>query len=121
MGLDKFNIAPDNKGGRKPKEKRDEEEFRGVEGEPYIKDHGEDYWRKVWHKFVEGTEAGDQEMAKMARYTSCLPITVKQNLHEYDIAEYPDAMPDLSGGGRFSSSSALDDDSGLAAVINDAK
>lgn len=125
MGLEKFNIAEDNKGGRKPKNKR-EDPKRSAEGEPYVGDHGEDFWRKIWHKFVEGTEATDSEMADMAEYTHSLPQTVKQNLHQYDIADYPEVIADLPGKSRtFSttstSSSGDEEESGLASVINAAK
>lgn len=125
MGLENFNIAPDNKGGRKPKEERDENPYRNVEGEPYTMEHGKDYWKRVWHRFVEGTEADDDEMAMMAHFTHCLPNTVKQNLHEHDIAEYPDSIADLPGKkSRFStggSGSTVDEDSTFASIIDAAK
>lgn len=150
MGLDNFNIAPDNKGGRKPKEEKDgKRALRSGEGRSYVRDQsrGEEWWLEVLsgalgRESINGDTIEDMEndISVLADYIHTNPLLVWKKLDEHGFIDmdwdeyreyYTDRLmdarvpggPEVTGGGTSTTfgSNSLDEDSGLAAVINDAK
>lgn len=150
MGLEEFDIAPDNKGGRKPKEEEDgKRALRDGEGRSYVQDQsrGEDWWLEVMQsslnrQSIEGEtiEEMENDISVLADYIHTNPLLVWKKLDEHgfidmDWEEYRDYYserlmdarvpggPEVIGEKTSTSfsSNSLDDDSGLAAVIKDAK
>lgn len=90
MGLDAFNIAPDNKGGRKKKEEKDRipQPSARVENALILERDNEDYWRELVVKHSDGNKPEGQSMAAICNEAQVMPRTVRWKLHEHGIFEY---------------------------------
>lgn len=118
MGLDNFDIAPDNKGGRKKKEESEESDYKGEywEGDAFHTEHRlppEDYWRTMFDRHVEGDEPTGSELKEICKDTCLLPRTVKSKLVKYNICEFPEFVEEEE--------QKEDESSGLASLVNNAK
>lgn len=87
MGLENFNVAPDNKGGRPSKEETEKETEKSEDGAFYVghKLSPEEYWNQLYDDYVEGEEPDSEEITEMAREAVVLPRTVKSQLAEHGI------------------------------------
>lgn len=91
MGLDAFNVAPDNKGGRKKKEETDDQGFSEERDPGYehdaltIEKDTEEYWQDLFDRFVTGEEPNNEELVQLVAWTQTNPRTVKTKMYEYDI------------------------------------
>lgn len=103
MGLDQFDVAPDNKGGRKPKDE-DEKGFssRSVEdGEPFVRGlDREEWWQDKVNQMLDEADADNVEeiIPRLSGYTFVHPITCRIKLEEHGIHEtdwdwYTDEYP----------------------------
>lgn len=125
MGLESFNVAPDNKGGRPSKEEEEESNTRRVDSAHTMDDDTEEYWSEMFNKHVAGSEPSAEELMKIASDTHLLSRTVKMKLTEFGVYEYDqfvgmdptDGKVDDSPFGGSSSGSG----SGLASIVNNAK
>lgn len=128
MGLDSFDIAPDNTGGR-PSGSNDSDGSNPERSETAHTLHkeGEEYWQEAWDIFVAGDEPEQHEMRQLCQYSKLLPHAVKQRLTEHGICEFSMEErrerdePDMS---TSSNSNTTDDElgsSGLSGLVNDAK
>ena len=148
MGLGNFNVAPDNKGGRKKGSRngasdasKDRDGFgtRPVNLEYETdaitqKKDTEDYWDTVFQKFCPLGDPTNEQIEKMAQYTQMRPDALRLKLAEWGVWE-PDNLeelqfdPDpsvsslLSGSSSSSSSetSTEESSSGLSSLIDNAK
>lgn len=125
MGLQNFNITPDDKGGRPSKSENSKRKARNP-GEAYCAHkHGEDYWKRVYLKFVDGKEVSDEEMATMCEYTQSLPHIIKKQLqdhgiHDFGLEEWTGSKAS-STSTSSSTSSSSSSNSGFGAIIENAK
>lgn len=128
MGLDSFNIAPDNTGGRpKGNDDSDSSEPQRHETAHTLDKEGKEYWEEVWSIFVSGDEPEDGDMRRICQYTQLLPHTVKQRLTEHDLYEFTQEErrerdePDMNIEQSSNSSDDESRSSGLSSLIDDAK
>lgn len=147
MGLEDFNIAPDNKGGRKKKEEKQDNSprTRMVDGEAFtMEDDTKEWWQEQLRAEVV-EQSGDnieEKIPTLAGYVFMNPVSVRIKLEEHEIHEtdwdqYVEDHPvyeedqrilDHLGEVDNSSSSSTDflsseesEDSGLASLVKDAK
>lgn len=138
MGLDEFNIAPDNTGGRPEKDEQEEEEVAdrpgpGYEVDPLTRENdSEEFFQDLWDEFVSGDEPTSEEIGNMAARASILTITLKLKMAEYGIWEADDLNEIRWGGSKKRSSSSSsgelfsegsdsdEESSGLASLVNNA-
>lgn len=125
MGLQNFNITPEDKGGRPSKSERGKRTARNP-GEAYCAHkHGEDYWKRVYMKFVDGGEVGNEEMKDICEYAQTLPHTAKRQLQDHGIHDF--GLEEWTGSKASStssttkSSSSSSSNSGFGAIIENAK
>jgi len=125
MGLDSFNVAEDNKGGRPEgsTEKRNFAPQVAEYGEPMTIDHGEEYLQKLMDKFVEGDKPTDEEMGKMCDYAHLLPRSMRSELKKHDVVDYPDVQIGVVSKEHSQDQGSLTEEKeekgGLFAVINE--
>lgn len=87
--------TPQKKGGRpKGSTKTKEKTGREVDGDPYTREHGDEYWKEVWE--INHTEDGSlrTDILNAAQYTSCLPRTVVENVHNRDVFSFEELAED---------------------------
>lgn len=124
MGLDQFNVAPDNNGGR-PEGSKEDRGYSTREtdhGDPMTMDHGEDYLNDIMDRFVEGDKPTDEEMKKITDYTHLLPRSVKVELDKHGIVDYPEIRWDgkkKSSTPFFGSSSEEEEKGGIFSIVNE--
>lgn len=149
MGIQDFNVAPDNKGGRPPKSEQEKEEEKGiVKGRPYVDSEAdEEWWEEVLdHVVGEGSVPGDSIESKskhitdISDYTHLQPPEVWKQLEEHEMVdvdwdEYKEVygtsgtdsrIPGVGsepGSGSFSSGSSESETTatGLKSIIDAAK
>lgn len=117
MGLEKYNIAPDDKGGRPEKEEEEGDLARDAVGEKAltIDNDDESYWQEMYDEYGNIT--------LICHHASVLPRTAKRKMSEHGIGDWdfepkPDPSPSKS---KSSITDKGDSNSGFAAIINDAK
>lgn len=142
MGLDQFNVAPDNKGGRKPEREDDKFSPRGDSSSPYVseEDNGEDWWRQkaqeaLGHNMpTQGSISElEEHIMDISDYIHATPILVWKKLDHHDITEvnweeyrdhYPehtldDRVPGYGGDVLGGSSSLFRSDQGRSGLSED--
>lgn len=97
MGVEDLDgmSTPQNKGGRpKGSTTRDEGGKREVDGDPYTKDDGDEYWENVWemHEPLDGEIRS--HIMNVASYTNCLSRTVVDNVHNRGVYRFDDLAED---------------------------
>lgn len=88
MGLQDFNVAPDNKGGRKKKEKSDEDNGRDTHGNPADLSWDREQWLSVYNKYCPGGHMTPEAMGEICHHTHYLESSVKFFLTDYEIHEF---------------------------------
>lgn len=135
MGLDNFNVAPDNKGGRKKEEEKEKKSRESPHEEPYTRGHGEEYWEDLWNQYNTDDRTLNEVIAKIGEHSALLGRTVVNKLqdddvvdfHELDtenefILEYLDTRERKTKSSSSSTTFSSDDSgSGLAGLVNNAK
>lgn len=110
MGLEAFDIAPDNKGGRKEKDDEEEEQYgRRVEGTFNPEVDTEEWWRERIEEVCgelnedDDFETNADKIGDLASATAEFPVDVRKRLHKHGIFEtdweevldyYPDHVLD---------------------------
>lgn len=97
MGLENFNIAADNKGGRKPGSGEEKPDPTIIETAYTRKKDSEDWWQQVWDDYVSYDEPTRGEMMRICNDLHVLPRTVKQKFTEYGLFEYEEFMRENTG------------------------
>lgn len=118
MGLDSFNVAEDNKGGRKPTQESEDFERTRIEDAHTLHKCSEEYWEEQLEKHSGGDKPSPEEMRAICEAAHVSDRTVKSKLDEYGIYDY-DVSPDVteeSGG----SSDGRKEDSALFNVVKNA-
>lgn len=87
MGLDNFDIAPDNRGGRKQGE-GEEEYGRRIQEAFTVDDDTEGFWSEQYGTVVGLGEPDDSHITELAGKLHLLPRTVKQKLTEHEVYEF---------------------------------
>lgn len=90
--------TPQKKGGRpKGSTTKKKKQSREVDGDPYTKDDGDEYWEEVWE--INHTQDGSLrvDVLNSAQYTSCLPRTVVENIHNRGIHSFEELADDPPG------------------------
>lgn len=126
MGLDEFNIAPDNKGGRpeKTEEESDTKNGYGISIEDY---NSEEYWESLLEDNWDGSEITFDAMKGMCAQTHMLPQSIVSKLMEHDVVdgdelgEYLDMYEHQTSAPSFSSGSSYSDSGTLSSIIDAAK
>lgn len=125
MGLEKYNVAPDDKGGRPEKEEEDYKR-RGRADDPLTQDKdNKEFLQSKWDDIVSGDEATSSEIQTLCSMLAILPRTLKEKVKEYGIGEFdgdeeteysdmPEETSATFGDGEDSSS-------GFASIIENAK
>lgn len=148
MGLDNFNVAPDNKGGRPEKDEEETDEDRTVRGEPFVEEKADkSWWLKVMTDSIGQRELPQDDfqqfldaISTLADHVHTQPINVLHELEEHEIqyiewewvkensdergfdARWPGEGPVTgSSSPSFGSTSSYDSDSGLGSIIDAAK
>lgn len=151
MGIDSFNIAPDNKGGRPSKEEQEEEEtVERYSGRVYVASEAdENWWKETINELFGGIDLHtlDKEelrdkITELSDFTHTNPVEIRKELEEHKLIgdeweEYVEQSPDHTLDGRvpgvegptdtksyspsFSSSSKDDTPEGLQSIIDAAK
>lgn len=124
MGLDHYDIAPDDRGGR-PEEEEEDYSRTPMGEEPLTTENDtESFWEKILDRFVTGDKPDDDELAQISHYCSILPRTARNKLEEHGFCEFGETKepidPDMSEQ-TTSDITKGGSDSGFAAIINDAK
>lgn len=147
MGLQEFDIAPDNKGGRKEQEKEMVIPTRKVSGRPLTHEgRTEDWWKATMKQCLGSKRIPQSNMdemmthvAELASFTHSQTITVLTELESLGIVSFewedyrewlPEELHDdrIPGVNRFpentpmfGTTSKIDPDSSFASIIEDAK
>lgn len=126
MGLDEFNIAPDNKGGR-PEKTEDNEEPQDYFGPSHDEYSSEEYWESLLEDNWNGSEITFDAMKAMCAESHMLPQSVVSKLVDNDIVdtdqlgEYLDMYEHETNTPSFSSGSSYSDSGTLSSIIDAAK
>lgn len=87
--------TPQKKGGRpKGSTTKKEKTGREVDGDPYTKDDGDEYWQTVWDLHHSRESDMREVIINTAEYTSCLPRTVVENVHNRDVFSFEELADD---------------------------
>lgn len=86
MGLENFDIAPDNRGGRKDDE--EDEYGRKVSGAFTGDDDTEDFWKKQYGTVIGLGDPNESHIMELADNLHLLTRTVKQKLTEHEVHEF---------------------------------
>lgn len=87
MGLDNFNVAPNNMGGRS-KGSEDEEDVRRVNTAHTFQKDSEEFWEEQYATVVGMRDPEDRHIRELADKLHLLPRTIKSKLTEYGVYEY---------------------------------
>lgn len=126
MGLEEFNVAPDNKGGR-PEKTEEEQNGREAIGLTMEKYNSQEYWKSLLQQSWNGSEITVEAMSEMTEETVLLPHTVISKLMEHEIVdqselgEYLDMYRRKQSTGSSTSSTERSDSGGLSSIIDAAK
>lgn len=121
MGLENFNIAPDNKGGRKPGSGEEQPEPDVIQSAYTMEKDTEQWWQEVADTHVSGDHPTRAEMVRICQDLHILPRTAKQMFTIHGIFDYEEFVEDETGNtkdkgsilGRLSSGgSSADEDEG---------
>jgi len=124
MGLNSFNVAPDNQGGR-PEGSKEDRGYSSREsdtGHAMTIEHGEEYLKGLLEKFVEGDRPTSEEMGKMSHYSHLLPRSLKVEFHQHGILDYPDALwtkPDTTTSPDTSGSDDDENKGGIFSIVDE--
>jgi hypothetical protein len=137
MGLEEFDIAPDNKGGRKKKSEQEDEVQREPIGLSSGEYNSEEYWKSLLEEYWNGEKLTFDAMQSMCHDTHMLPTTICDKFIEFDLlsrrelGEYEDdythtptgtqSVFSSFGAGDDSDDEDYDDSGGLSNIINAAK
>jgi len=138
MGLEAFNVAPDNNGGRKKKEETEEEKHRRFSHEEAFNgSHGKEFWQKLWNRYHADSKTIHEVLEQISEHAAVLPRTAVTQMQEEDVvdfteyadesdpvAEYMQAMKrdkERKSSPSFGGKSIDDNSGGLANIINNAK
>jgi hypothetical protein len=122
MGLEAFNIKPDNNGGRSKKEEMLSRERANKLALTKEKDTKK-FWEKLVDKHANGEKPEGQRMAAICGEVQTLPITVRRKLHEHGIFEYEE-IEEIDWGNleiQYESRLERNSDSNMVQFVQDAK
>lgn len=86
MGLEAFDIAPNNNGGRK--KKTEEKRTVNYEDAFVLEDDSEEFWRQLLNKHSITGKPEGEEMVELCVELHILPRTIESKLHKHEIFEY---------------------------------
>lgn len=126
MGLEAFDIAEDNKGGRKPKEEDEEEDYGGrkLHGNAYYEGEGiepEEYWEDIYQRHVSDDKPTKDEIQSIAHESILLPRTVKEKLTEFELYEYEEFVESNVEDSPTNLDVDNEAESGLKGLVSNAK
>lgn len=111
MGLEKFKVAPDNKGGRKSGSTVENPEIQTIESAYTLEKDSEEWWEELYMKITGLGEPTRDDIKEMAERTHLLSRTVKQKLTEHGVYEYDEYVNEKEKLlGKFTTSSSTDED-----------
>jgi hypothetical protein len=117
MGLEAFDVAPDNKGGRKESRSADNRQSKSFDRALTLSKDSESYWRQLLNEHSIAGKPEGADMAILCNETQLLPRTVRSKLHEHGIFEYEEIKKqELQDSGL-----EPDTDSSLVSFVHDAK
>lgn len=90
MGLDQFNVAEDNKGGRKPTQESEEFERVKLDEAHTLVKCSEDYWNRLIKQECGVGKPEGEDITRLCRVTHLRPESVKEKIHDYELYEYPE-------------------------------
>jgi len=95
MGLEAFKVAPDNNGGRKKKQKTEEEKIRDYDHEEaYHAEHGENFWKRLWLRYNAYEKPLNVTLAEISKHAAVLPRTAVEQIQEHGIHDFENDAED---------------------------